>query len=368
VAHTDLDRGELLLTTCRDTGCDQRTTRVLDRGPRSGNYPSLRLDRDRPVVAYQDSGGGRLVVRRCADPACTRSTAAEAPLPTGLGETLRGRFGKRRPGPLARNLSMVPRLALDRGVPVVAFAAVGEVAPGSDTPPSEVWVDRCTDASCRSWTSHRVAEGAVPSLALSPDGRPVVAGSGLIIENLSFGSVWIATCRDPACAAADVTTTSTAASTVSVAVHPDGTVSVAGMSYSAATEPDGVWVVSCPAGCPAASVTAHKVAERSQPDGYPSLSVDGPRNVVVFRSRNEDLPGIATVWCDGPDCSTAGQPVPVNSLVPEDERTLGGGDDPNSAIGDGVLAVSSSKFPAKGRGAKLVVSDVPLRLLRKPAG
>ena len=367
VAHTDLRRGRLLLTRCTDRECTRSTTRVVDPGPGTGFYPSIALDDGRPVVAYQNSGAGRLDLRRCADAVCSSSTLTSAPLPPGSAEMLRARFGRGRPPePLDRNLSLVPRLRVHRGVPVVAFAAVGDEPPGQDTPPSSVWVARCDGRSCRSWSLHRVGEGAVPSLALDPAGRPVVAGSGLILSNLSFGQVWIAVCRDVACASVDRIATDDSASTVAVTVHSDGSITAAGMSYSSTTEPDGIQVVSCSAGCGRSSLTSVKVARRSQPDGFPSLTSDGRHPVIAFRSRNEALPGPTLLHCTTRDCSGTDRPTPVNSLVPAAQRVLDGGDDPSAVVGPtgGTVGVSSSRFPASTGGAKLLLTSVPLERIR----
>ena len=364
IAHTDLATGHLLLTRCLDPNCVRERTRVVSSEARSAYYPSLQLSKaDHPVIAYQNSAVGALEVRRCADADCVRSTVLRVPLPEGLSATIQERFGPdHQLIPLDRNVSLVPRLVLRDDVPVVAFDEIRANPKDEQNPLIRVWVAMCTSSTCENWTNHPITDGAVPSLALDAQGRPVLAGSQVVLQNLSFGVVWIARCEDQNCMSVNTITTKAYASTMSLAVLPSGQLTAVGTSYNGGSEADGIWLVTCPATCTEATVTTRKLVERSQPDGYPSIGVRDGHVVIAFLTRRGNPPGVSLIECPEPTCGPTSRIVSINSLVPKRESVLDGGDDPSLAIDqDGTMVVSSSRFPPGENGAKLLVAGVRQR-------
>ncbi|MFZ4434347.1 MAG: serine/threonine-protein kinase [Microthrixaceae bacterium] len=348
VAHVDLRDGTLVVSACEDAVCSRATSSVVDPRPRSGYYPSLALTRDGlPVVAVQDSSTGQLVLHRCGDRTCATSERSTVPLPGTLGAAIAAKFTGVAPEPLDRNASLLPRLRLVDDVPVLTF---------DDVTTDQVWLARCSDPDCSdAWSVTVVGPGAGGSLAIGPSGLPVVAGTGRI-GPLSFGALWVVECQDPACSTSRRVPTTSNASTASIAAGPSGYTVVA-VSYRSPAESDGLVVLGCSFDCATPAIT--RIAERSDPDGNPSVAVRNGLPVVAFRAKNAPAPGLQFLDCADLACAALTRSIGINEEVPVDDRAPEAGHDVSLAVApDGRAVASNTLLPADRtvQPAQLVVS------------
>jgi hypothetical protein len=347
VAHTDLRAGNLMVTACEDRVCRDVRTVVADDQPRTGYYPSLRLTSSGlPVVAYQDSANGRLVVRRCADRACADSEVSEVPLPGSLPAAIRERFTDVRPEPLDRNVSLLPQLRLDEDVPVLTF---------DDVTTDQVWLARCSDPDCSgAWTVVPVGKGAGGSLALTPDGRPLVAGTGRV-DTLSFGPVWVEECADRVCSSSNRIEPGVLGSTASIAAD-DTRFAVVAVSYVTPVESDGLVVLACELDCASPSTT--RIGEKSDPDGNPTIEVDNGRTLIAYRAKNAPAPGLQFLDCAELSCAGQIDSIGINEEVPPTDRVPEAGHDVCVTLDpSGRMVVSNTLIPGDPEvPARLVVS------------
>jgi hypothetical protein len=77
ISYYSGNQGDLKLAVCNDTTCTTSTLAIIDPGTggsNAGQFTSLQLNGDNPVISYYDSANGDLNVMVCNDPTCTSKT------------------------------------------------------------------------------------------------------------------------------------------------------------------------------------------------------------------------------------------------------------------------------------------------------
>jgi len=181
IAYHDETNGTLKVAKCVDAACaGSATITVVDPDPTNdvGQSLSLTIGADGlPVIAYYDATGARLKVAKCVDSACTGSTIITV-LSDGV-DTPPGDF---------------PSIAIGLdGLPVISYRNLAT---------RSLQLASCADADCSGPVSIATIDdsvggpgvGAFSSLRIGPEGRPGISYYDEASHLLKF-----ARCADPAC-------------------------------------------------------------------------------------------------------------------------------------------------------------------------
>ncbi len=200
IAHQNWTTGALRLTRCADVACTTGTsTDIDDPAGGAGNYSGIAIGTDGfPIISHIDEATGGLRVTHCSDATCASSTSTVVDDP---GDDLRN-------------------TAIDIGVdglPVIV---------ASDDTNDTLRVAHCTTVACDTATGVNVDEpgdftGSIPDLAIGADGLPIIASI-----NFADSTLRVVHCDDVACTAATGTTVTRNGNSIgfyaSVAIAPDG--------------------------------------------------------------------------------------------------------------------------------------------------
>ena len=196
----------LKVAKCGDPAC--RTGNVVTTidgpGPRVGRFTAIAVASDgRPVISYYDETAGALKVARCGNPGCTAGnvvTAVDDPVQT---------------------VGSFTSIAIGQdGLPVISyFAKTARV----------LKVAKCGNPDCTARNvlttvdGHANGVGAFTSIAVGVDGLPVIS-----YHDFTASALKVAKCGNPACTADNVLSTvdehpaNAVGYYTSVAVPPDG--------------------------------------------------------------------------------------------------------------------------------------------------
>jgi len=154
ISYYDPATTTLKLAHCSDPDCtDQASVATVDSGPNDrGQFSSLALDADIPVISYYDATDQKLVLAHCTDPDCT-DPATITEVDTGEGADDVGQFSS---------------LALN-GSPIIAYY---------NATADELKLMYCGDMDCTNVSSVATVDigaGRDLSMALDNENSPVIA-------------------------------------------------------------------------------------------------------------------------------------------------------------------------------------------------
>jgi hypothetical protein len=203
---------QLVVARCHDSGCVAGTTTAVAVEPNQAHEidvvegpPSIAIGLDgNPIIAYYDSASLHAKVAQCSDLACSGSITLST-----IDESSTDDDGK--------NPSITIRAD---GTPVIAYAKTLAGVTGA-----RPVVATCTNNDCANAVVHTIDtaqwSGFHPSLAIGIDGNPVVA-----YYDATVGKPALATCVDATCAGAPtkvfLDASSPSGDFPSLAIGPDG--------------------------------------------------------------------------------------------------------------------------------------------------
>ena len=183
ISYYDVTNGDLKVAVCGDSTCTTKTTTTVEGSGFMdvGQYTSLALNSSGfPVISYYDATNGWLRVAVCGDSTCTTKTTTTVDS-SGFMDV--GQYTS-----LALNSS---------GFPVISYY---------DATNRDLKVAVCGDSTCTTKTTTTVDStinvGKYTSLALSSSGFPVIS-----YYDVSFSNLKVAVCGDATCSAGHVTLT-----------------------------------------------------------------------------------------------------------------------------------------------------------------
>ena len=342
ITHTSFAEGHLLLTRCGDSRCTEPVTTTIDSGRLAGYYSDVEVGPDdRPIVAYQDSARGELVVRECSDNNCTRSTLSSVPIGTALSTFIRANFAAVNPQSTATFSALHPRIVLRGSTRAVLY---------DDAVTTHV---RLATRSCSggcNWSVRDLGPGSGADITVLDDGRPVVAGTGVV-----QGRLWFVVCNDIECAHPHRIDTPFVGNAVAIThdqrrvvtamtIYPGGRAVVSDMAV-AVTALD---LTSCIPNfrplCARPEETVIRVADQAR---VPGIVMDHGAPLITF-SAPAPIGGVGIVRCHdlrcrgpiAPTVSYANRIVGSNSALPD------AGNDPKPVVStDGTLFVAHSNLP-----------------------
>ena len=306
---------------------------ILDAVGNVGEQASVAIGADgHPIIAYRDGTNGALKVAWCATSHCTGPTTTTEIAPTYS-------FGTN------------PIVIGADGIPVIAFV---------DDPSLDLLVAKCANPRCSgSATIHIVDSegitGLAASMAIGPDGNPVVSYVG------GSGVLRVAKCLDPACAApASIHIVESAVEVgafTSMRIRSDGTPIIAFQDLTN----DDLRVASCQdAACAAATRT--NVATTGELGRYPSLTLgtDGIPRIASYDTIERDL---LFTRCSNAACTGTATTIRLatyGDVGAYSSMQLGADGNPVIAFLDGTdstLQLAACGDPDCGGGVSVVTVD-----------
>jgi hypothetical protein len=162
IAHLDETTIDLVVTHCADIACDSSTTTHITDPDLTGHQPAIAIGSDGlPVISHRDGTVGDLAVTKCDDVGCSSSSTTRIPHPNTVGDDTGIAIG------------------VD-GLPVISYR---------DTTNGDLAVTKCGNRACTSGnrTTKIISDDSIgrdTSIAIAPDGRPVIAHRDLDLLDL----------------------------------------------------------------------------------------------------------------------------------------------------------------------------------------
>jgi predicted regulator of Ras-like GTPase activity (Roadblock/LC7/MglB family) len=264
IAYYDGTNGDLKVAHCGNAACSSGNTHTtVDATGSVGWYPSLAIGADGlPVIAYYDGTNGDLKVAHCGNAACSAGNVLSTVDATG-------------------NVGYYPSLTIGAdGLPVIAYCDGTNV---------DLKVAHCANAACTGTSTLTTVDsvgnvGQNPSLAIGPDGLPMIA----YYDNTNY-DLKVAHCGNANCSAANVLTTMDAAGVVgefsSLTIGADGRPMIA---YYDGTNGD-LKVAHCGNAACSSANTLTTVDATGDVGYYPSLTIGTDGLPVIAYYANGDL-------------------------------------------------------------------------------
>ncbi len=278
VSYFDRTNRDLKVAKCATPTCTgPAAITAVDTVDDVGRYTSLAIGTDgNPVVSYYDNTNGDLKVAKCANPACTGAAtlaAVDNVVPFGF-------------------VGLYTSVAIGTdGNPVISYY---------DSTNGDLKVAKCANPSCTGTATLTAVDtadtvGEFTSLAIGPDGNPVIS-----YRDTTNGDLKVAKCANPACTGAGtITAVDTAGSvgqSTSLAIGPDGNPVI---SYYDSTNLD-LKVAKCanPTCTGAATITAVDTA--GNVGEFTSIAIGTDSNPVISYFDTGDL---EVAKCPNPACT-----------------------------------------------------------------
>lgn len=264
-------------------------TTVDDPANLVGNYTSLALGADGfPVIAYHDSTASALKVAKCANPTCTGTTTI-----TTIDDS-------------ANTVGLDPSIAIGAdGFPVISYA---------DFTAGTLKVAKCVNTACTGASTITVVDdppvnmvGEFSSIAISVDTFPVMSYWD------RSGTLKVAKCVNAACTGASIVTTvddpvNGVGNTSSLAIGPDGFPVIA---YSDTTAFALKFAKCVNAACTGATLIRTLDDSTNLLGVYPSLAI-GADGLAVISYKDATLGALKVAKCFNAVCNV------VSTLIVDD--------------------------------------------------
>ncbi len=307
IGHRDETAGALRITHCLNAACTSATSTNVDVGGNAvGLYPAIAIGSDGlPVISHQDDVTRALRVTHCHDVACSNATSTTVDDP-------------------ANQVGVDSSIAIGTdGLPIISHT---EVISGLTF---ALRITHCHDLACTSATSTTIdavnSVGLFPSLAIGPDGRPLIAH-----RDQTAGTLRMTRCADAACTSATSTTIDDPANLVgimpSLALGADGLPVISHMDETAGA----LRVTHCQ-DLACAGATSTTVDDPANTVGTFSSLAIGTDGVPVISHRSFEDQALRVTHCNNAACTGA---------------TSVTADDPTNSVGRyGTLAIGADGLP-----------------------